>query len=206
MVNTPRLHDPCGGHLALDFVNSIGRGPQGVENERLSDYAALLQWCVEAGCLPEARARALRRASKQQPAAAEEVLERAKALREALFEVAFAVSHQRRPPRAAFESFSRELERALARARVGPKGQGFEWTWDWGKELDGPLWPIVRAAADLLVSDESQSIQECASDRCWWLFVDRSRNHRRRWCDMKGCGNLAKVRRHRRRQRESKSG
>jgi predicted RNA-binding Zn ribbon-like protein len=31
------------------------------------------------------------------------------------------------------------------------------------------------------------------------LFLDISKNSRRQWCDMQTCGNLAKVRRFRRR-------
>jgi predicted RNA-binding Zn ribbon-like protein len=35
----------------------------------------------------------------------------------------------------------------------------------------------------------------CASKTCEELFLDESKNHRRRWCDMTKCGNQAKVRR-----------
>jgi predicted RNA-binding Zn ribbon-like protein len=38
---------------------------------------------------------------------------------------------------------------------------------------------------------------------CHWLFVDRSRNRTRVWCDMRVCGNRAKARRHYARRRES---
>jgi predicted RNA-binding Zn ribbon-like protein len=31
---------------------------------------------------------------------------------------------------------------------------------------------------------------------CRWLFLDRSKNQSRRWCDMKVCGNRAKVHQH----------
>ncbi|HEV2391667.1 MAG TPA: CGNR zinc finger domain-containing protein [Verrucomicrobiae bacterium] len=37
----------------------------------------------------------------------------------------------------------------------------------------------------------------CQGDTCGWLFVDSSKNHSRRWCDMRDCGNRAKARRHR---------
>ena len=59
------------------------------------------------------------------------------------------------------------------------------------------LWPIIRSSADLLVSDELELVKICDNDECRWLFLDTSRNHRRRWCDMKVCGNRAKVRRFR---------
>ncbi|MER9651090.1 CGNR zinc finger domain-containing protein [Mesorhizobium sp. M0199] len=33
--------------------------------------------------------------------------------------------------------------------------------------------------------------------RCGWLFVDISRGGKRRWCNMRVCGNREKVARHR---------
>ncbi len=42
-------------------------------------------------------------------------------------------------------------------------------------------------------------MKECAADNCNWLFYDASRNRSRRWCDMRDCGNRAKVRRFRKR-------
>jgi predicted RNA-binding Zn ribbon-like protein len=41
----------------------------------------------------------------------------------------------------------------------------------------------------------------CRGEDCRWVFVDSSRNSSRRWCDMAGCGNRAKVMSFRRRQR-----
>ena len=38
---------------------------------------------------------------------------------------------------------------------------------------------------------------------CRWLFLDRSKNHSRRWCDMRICGNRSKTRRFYARQRDS---
>jgi len=58
------------------------------------------------------------------------------------------------------------------------------------------LWPAVRAAADLFTSEELEDVRVCASDICSWLFMDTSKNHTRRWCDMKSCGNRAKARKH----------
>src|SRR5438270_478076 len=37
--------------------------------------------------------------------------------------------------------------------------------------------------------------------RCAWLFLDTTKNHSRRFCTMKECGNRAKQRRHYQRKR-----
>ena len=44
---------------------------------------------------------------------------------------------------------------------------------------------------------ERPRLRACGNRRCGWLFVDRSSNGRRRWCDPKACGNRMKVRRYR---------
>jgi hypothetical protein len=38
-------------------------------------------------------------------------------------------------------------------------------------------------------------LKVCANPACRWLFLDRSKNHARIWCDMAVCGNRAKVKR-----------
>ncbi len=44
-----------------------------------------------------------------------------------------------------------------------------------------------------------ERLKRCENPRCGWLFVDRSRNRSRRWCEMATCGNRAKARRRARR-------
>jgi predicted RNA-binding Zn ribbon-like protein len=81
-------------------------------------------------------------------------------------------------------------------ARIFPDTNGFRWDWvDKPHDLDCMLWPVVRSAADYLVSDDLDTVRVCASDSCNWLFIDTSKNHSRRWCNMKSCGNREKARR-----------
>ena len=62
----------------------------------------------------------------------------------------------------------------------------------------------LSSAAELLVSPQRNHVKRCASATCLWLFLDETRNHQRRWCDMKVCGNRAKVRAHRARAARQK--
>jgi predicted RNA-binding Zn ribbon-like protein len=89
---------------------------------------------------------------------------------------------------------------------VEQEGERFSWSWHEPQpRFDSLLWPVVRSAAELLTSPEAAHVRECASDRCSWLFVDRSRTKCRRWCDMKVCGNRAKARRHYERKKRAAS-
>ncbi|MEW9834075.1 CGNR zinc finger domain-containing protein [Mesorhizobium marinum] len=53
---------------------------------------------------------------------------------------------------------------------------------------------LAVSALGLLAGDAWRKIRICAN--CNWLFVDRSRNGSRLWCDMAVCGNRRKARRH----------
>jgi len=59
---------------------------------------------------------------------------------------------------------------------------------------------LARAAARLVESTTLSRVRACAADDCKWWFVDDTKNHSRRWCEMKTCGNRAKLRRYRERQ------
>src|SRR5436190_1775578 len=58
--------------------------------------------------------------------------------------------------------------------------------------------PVVREVG----GGHDRRFRICANDTCRWIFYDESRSGQRRWCDMATCGNRAKARRHRERQKE----
>jgi predicted RNA-binding Zn ribbon-like protein len=198
------VFDLSGGELCLDFANTVsGRGGERPV-ERLADYLALLAFGRQAGAVEGRLAEALARRARQHPRSAAAVLKTAVGLREALFRIFAAVAAGEPAQPADLAAVNRVLSRALAHLRVAPREEegGFEWVWEEdAAALDRILWPVARSAAELLTGDELGTVRECASPTCRWLFLDRSRNRSRRWCDMSACGNRAKARRHYRRQR-----
>ena len=58
----------------------------------------------------------------------------------------------------------------------------------------------ATSALALLNGEVSRRMKICGN--CGWLFIDRSRNKSRIWCDMAVCGNRTKASRHYRKNRE----
>jgi predicted RNA-binding Zn ribbon-like protein len=58
---------------------------------------------------------------------------------------------------------------------------------------------IALSAARYLAESELGRIKMCDNPGCRWLFIDETKNRRRRWCGP--CGNVDRVRRFRERQR-----
>ena len=94
----------------------------------------------------------------------------------------------------------------MAQSQIVKTQVGFSWKSFGDKNsLDWMINPIIRSAADLLVSDELKRVKKCADPQCGWLFLDVSRNKSRRWCNMKDCGNRAKARRFYKRKKSRES-
>ena len=194
-LQTP-VFEFTGNRLCLDFANTVNNRT-GNPRELLNSYDDLLTWSQEAHILTWQEGEALREKARQQPGEAAEALTRAVALREAIYAIFVARTHEVTPASNDVDRLNTELTRANTQMYLVPGQEGFAWDWAGKKkELDAMLWPVVRSAADVLTSEELQEVRVCASDDCGWVFLDTSKNHSRRWCDMKGCGNRAKARKH----------
>ncbi len=192
-----------GGRLCLDFANTVDWHASDRPEELLTSYEELVAWSQQAGILTGEQAQSLLHQAAERPNEAEAALQQAIALREAIYGVFAAIAHGLSPRESDLSALNAALSEALVHSRIAPTEAGFVWQWV-GEEdaLDRPLWSIARSAAELLTSDEVRQVGQCADDRgCGWLFVDASRNHSRRWCSIKGCGNRAKARRHYARKR-----
>jgi predicted RNA-binding Zn ribbon-like protein len=189
--------DLSGGRACLDFANTLSKRLASRPRERLVGYGDLVAWSRQAGVVTEREAGALLREAQRRPAEAAAVLERAIHLREAIYRIFSAAAGERPAGGGDLATLNAALADALPLLGLVPAGDRFAWEWTTnGQRLDRMLWPVARSAADLLTAGELARVRECEAETCAWLFMDRSRNRSRRWCDMKACGNRAKARRH----------
>ncbi len=186
-----------GNWLCLDFANTVQDRPSGSPHELLNSYNDLVSWAVQAHIVTESEAERLCEKARSRPAEASAVLKLAIDLREAIYRIFSALANDSSAEEADLVILNGALSEGMAHAHLVPKANVFSWDWS-GKEdaLERILWLVARSAADLLVSEELDTVRVCASEDCQWLFLDTSKNKSRRWCDMKSCGNRAKARRH----------
>ena len=206
-ASSPKKFQFVGGDLCLDFTNTMG-GKRGVApREYLNSYADFVSWCRQAGLLDSSKAQALARSAARRSQDSAAALRRAIALRETIYRIFVALASDQSPQSADLDQLNCELGGHLGRLRVGPAGKGFHWTWaEADHALDQPLGPIARSAAELLTCPPLLGrVRQCGGETCGWLFLDTSKNHSRRWCVMSDCGNVAKVRRFRLRNRRART-
>ena len=196
MRRRPPRFELIAGVLCLDFINTLDDRFSHEPKELLKTYIDLARFGEDAGILTDLQVDRLFQRSLQSPEPAQHILQHAIRMREAMHEVFWAIVTKKPVPQKSLMVLNGYVQDAAQHAALVPSGGHFEWQFDPSPDnLDAPLWPIARSAAELLASDQLQFVRACASKTCEWLFLDESKNHRRRWCDMTKCGNRAKVQR-----------
>ncbi|MGO8970958.1 MAG: CGNR zinc finger domain-containing protein [Myxococcaceae bacterium] len=188
-----------GGHPLLDFVNTVGGKRVVKPREELRRLEDVLVWGQLAGVLSQSEAQALRQQAAARPAKAEEALRRAVDFRESLYRLLLALVEARPVPPGEVARLEAEVQRALAARRLRCTEEGCVWSPPDVSLLDSVIPRLALAAAELLTSERWRRVRVCEATRddgCGWLFLDQTRNHSRRWCDMALCGNKHKARRH----------
>ena len=72
--------------------------------------------------------------------------------------------------------------------------------------VDGALGRLLAIVTAAIEDGTWRRLKVCPADDCQWAFYDESRNRSATWCDMKVCGNRAKVRGFRERTRSGADG
>ena len=128
---------------------------------------------------------------KQSPGEAETVFFLAIRLREMIYRIFANLVKNDVPVEEDLLSFQKIWLEHQAHSKLERTDSGFVIGWEGGDRLDAILWPITRSVMELLTSDDLKRVKQCS--RCDWLFIDRSRNGKRRWCSMSACGNRVKM-------------
>ena len=126
-------------------------------------------------------------------------LDCARAVREALRDLAAA--HNDLPADA--DAATEELNRAAARARLAPRldATGASRLVPEAGGVDAALGKIVAAVHEAVNDGTWLRLKACERGHCRWAFYDASRNRSGRWCSMTVCGSREKSQRAYRRTR-----
>jgi predicted RNA-binding Zn ribbon-like protein len=189
-----QMHDtqpePAGDpDLFLDFANTVEL-TNGVPEDAVPDGRSLRAWLRERSLI----------SGRTSGAAVGRELREFQRLRDLLRDAVSRVADGRGPSRAQVRALNDVLRDGVHHHELHPMADGRFAFQPVGDALAQARSAIAGSLARYLADLDVHRLRVCASDGCRWLFVDRSPAGRRRWCDMRTCGNRAKVARHRARQ------
>lgn len=189
--------------LFVTFANTLGY-ERGALVDDIRDSGALLDWLHANDLLTDrGRTAELQRLARD-PAEAERRLERFRYLRDLLIGIGDRTSAGHQPTRAQIRDLNHVLRHGLHYHRLVTEREGSRYSVaQVGDRLDQARATIASSLAHYLAEDDPMRLRVCDNEMCREMFIDRSPTGRRRWCDMRICGNQAKVARHRARAREA---
>jgi len=195
------------GHPVLEFTNTVSNHASEHPGETLFNYEDLLAWVEKLQLMREEQVQRLGHQAATQPKESTAIFAKSLELREAVFRIFVAKTKGKSPAEEDLRILNSVLVRLTGGAQIVYRLGKFDWEWNFDENaLEAPLSIIALSAVDLLTSENLKWVGQCADEEgCGWLFVDTSKNHSRRWCDINDCGNRAKQRRYQRRARSVKS-
>jgi predicted RNA-binding Zn ribbon-like protein len=176
------------GRRCLDFVGTVKHRNSSRE-ELLTEPKLLSDWAVQAGLVDTA------------VDVTDDDFASAIELREAVYRTICARLDRRRPQAADVDLLNERAGRSQLTPRLLRTGD---------IRREGSAAQLLASlAADLLglmAGPDIDNVKRCSDPDCTRLYLDSSRAKNRHWCGMGTCGNKAKVKAFRERQRASAKG
>jgi predicted RNA-binding Zn ribbon-like protein len=188
--------------LFVAFANTLSY-EQGALVDDVAEPADLLAWLRANDLLSERGHLAELQRLARDPSEAARRLDRFRHLRDLLHAIAQRASDGHRPTQRQIRDLNHVLRHGLHYHRLDPQGDGARYSVSQvGDRLDQARATIASSLAYFLAGEDVDRLRVCDNrESCAEVFIDTSPAGRRRWCDMRVCGNQAKVARHRARAR-----
>jgi predicted RNA-binding Zn ribbon-like protein len=195
------MPEPPGNELWVRFVNTLSF-THDRPIETLPDADALIAWLRQAGLLSDRAASSERATLRDDPAEAARRMERFRGLRDLIRTTSAEIIDGGQPSRDTVRELNHVLRDGLHFHQLEMSSDGTEYGLARvGDRLDQARATIAGTLADFVATGPTSRLRICANPGCREVFIDRSRTGRKRWCDMRTCGNQAKAARHRARRR-----
>jgi predicted RNA-binding Zn ribbon-like protein len=192
-----------GGVLCLDFVNTIPDRFDGSNRDHLQSFNDLIYWARKAKMIDSGGSASLEKLANGNERKAKDFFTEAIQLRSLIYSLFHPVSQQQRLKASDLEQFNKLVSKYFPFLQLAVERDGFAEQWNFeSNHFYSITAPIVKSAYELLLSDKLHRVKQCPN--CGWLFLDTTKNGKRRWCSMQDCGSAVKALEYYYRKKEQK--
>lgn len=174
-----------GNHLCLNFINTIHNRYVDEPQDYIINQTTWQQWLQRVGLCTDVLVSESHHFD----------VESLRQLRALLYRVFYGVIYGNTPTKKDMTALNRQMLKLRKATTINfENGIPTEHIKIDDEDLNSYLLFIIEAAHQLLFFEDISRIKECRN--CGWLFLDKSKAGKRKWCNMKTCGNEVKARRH----------
>lgn len=176
-----------GGHMALDFLNTVGDTDKSRSHNLITSPDALLDWLTASGSEDDG----VKCSSPSQ-----DDVDSLVRFRELAHRVLSSSLGNATAESGDIQTFEAQLKSSLGRAHLDLSAAPARWITT-GSNSHYWIDRFVLLVEGFLSSPEAAKLRQC--EGCSWFFLNSGRGRGRRWCNMSTCGNRHKVAAHRKR-------
>ena len=196
--------DTVGGNLCCDFINTVYAWRGENLHEYFGSYNDFIAWCRKLRVSDNNYLDILEKVSGQDISKTGVALKRIKEIRALLYRFIAAIAAQEKDE---ITLLLPQVNTLLANSlsHINFRLEYNRFILDYEKEpvdLLSPLWQVLQSLYVLLDKADLTRVKECP--RCGWVFLDQTKNGKRRWCDPAECGTADKMKRYYIRKKEDK--
>lgn len=197
-INSIRL---VGGMAVLDFLNSCNGRRPGTSLREVTDNLLSLEdviyWFHHARIISADELSHYLSLVSTSPFQQSRAHEQLISFRESLYQLFFPIAEGRRISGETLNVLNQALVETAPYRQLEPAGFESIWVWRRSATVEDMTASLIGRlavqAADLLTSPDLVRLKICGTLACDWLFLDTSKNGRRRWCQMSVCGSREKA-------------
>ncbi len=181
-----------GGSLIFDFINTTSSWVDNDRYDYISDYNKFISWSKKVALLSTQTLSKLMRRAEDQPEAAEKVMGKIARARDVAFHFFSAMIRGEVQPPGVLRDFNKLISQSLSSYSFDPTCNCICLiTYD---DLSSPLNLVFADAYEVLKYHPRERIKMCSS--CGWIFLDTTKNGKRKWCNSLTCGSVDKSKRY----------
>ena len=186
-----------GGILCFNFINTVYAWKGVNLHEYLGTYEEVIAWCKKVGILTSLQRRILLKEANAHQLKAKKALQEIKEIRELLYHFfsAIALDSAENISPAMLTRFNKVLTLSLTHLSFSIEQKKISLKWHTSSaDLLQPVWIVIKSAYDIITTGDNKRIKECP--RCGWIFLDSTKNNKRRWCNPDSCGSTEKSKKY----------
>ena len=184
-----------GGLLCLNFINTVRNRNDKPLEDYLTDRGAWLKWIKRLKIISYNGLEDLNSKIENHDFSTK-FLKKIVTNRELLCRIFVNIANNKKPTNKDIYQLNKSIKESMKYVEIDiERNRQVVESWDKRPvSILSPLDIIMQSAYDLLRSDDLHKVKEC--ENCGWLFLDRSKNKTKKWCNMQTCGSSVKSRKY----------
>lgn len=192
-----------GGTLCFDFINTVYAWRGENLHEYFNNYNDFIRWSERQHLLPNVTLKRMEQQVSEDKKAAIRTMNKIWKARKLLYNFFSSIAAKDyNKIKDYLPDFNKIIAEGMSGILFKVKSKRLLLTHE-GIDIDPlqPLWMVFRSAFDMLTKEDIEKIKECP--KCGWIFLDRTKNGKRKWCNPSDCGSTDKMKRYYLRKKKS---